>query len=631
MNDNDFLIKLTFWKDNLADIGEYVKFPNLSSSNFAIKEIPYKSFDDFFNQQGITNFEFMAAIFSLYLSRIDMTKGCLLKTVIRDNDEDRNTLLTIEYKKEISFMDYVEEVKDAYADALKHTIVDIENYIEDSLSYYSIYDFTASEDISLDDEEHDFSKFNNLSILNCESSALTLNIYKDSLELAYDSNLFSEVYIEHMAANIGALINEAIDDPNQLISEMNMLSDNEKSLISQFSKGESIDIGEKKSFASLFRESYIKYPDYIAVDDGVNQVTYGDLERFSNSITYDLENAYDIDINNPVGLMIPRNYHYPELVLALNKLGAAFIPIDPIYPINRIDHMLNIANSDYIITTREFADLHDFTVDVICIEDLKRDLDGDFEIIVNPNDIFAVFFTSGTTGLPKGVTVTNYLIQGMGTRIGNVFKPSSGDVVGILTSFSFMISARMFIAFSFGETVRIFNENEQRDPVLLIKTLKEQEMNDMGLPQSLGLHIFANEDIKLKYMAFDGAKVGKVPKKSSDTKLACAYGTTEYLMALMNIFNPMDADDYPDGIPLGKPVANTWVYILDEKGNQVPIGVPGEICISSDFLSPGYYNQPDLSNVVFVDNPISDCDDNKRMYRTGDIGFYNFEGEVEII
>ena len=74
-----------------------------------------------------------------------------------------------------------------------------------------------------------------------------------------------------------------------------------------------------------------------------------------------------------------------------------------------------------------------------------------------------------------------------------------------------------------------------------------------------------------------------------------------------------------------------WVYILDEKGNQVPIGVPGEICISSDFLSSGYYNQPDLSNVVFVDNPISDCDDNKRMYRTGDIGFYNFEGEVEII
>ena len=102
-------------------------------------------------------------------------------------------------------------------------------------------------------------------------------------------------------------------------------------------------------------------------------------------------------------------------------------------------------------------------------------------------------------------------------------------------------------------------------------------------------------------------------------------------MALMNIFNPMDADEYPDGIPLGKPVANTWVYILDEKGNQVPIGVPGEICISSDFLSPGYYNQPDLSNVVFVDNPISDCDDNKRMYRTGDIGFYNCEGEVEII
>ncbi len=84
-------------------------------------------------------------------------------------------------------------------------------------------------------------------------------------------------------------------------------------------------------------------------------------------------------------------------------------------------------------------------------------------------------------------------------------------------------------------------------------------------------------------------------------------------------------------MPIGKPVTNAWAYILDKQGNQMPIGVPGEICISSDYISPGYYNNPEMTNEKFVDNPYSTCEDNKRMYRTGDIGFYNFNGEIEIM
>lgn len=166
-------------------------------------------------------------------------------------------------------------------------------------------------------------------------------------------------------------------------------------MIREFSKGDSLDIGESKTFSRMFREACHNYPDGIAIDDGVDQISYGDLERSTNSIASDLQNNYDIDLNRPVTLMLPQDYHFPEMALALNKLGVAFIPVDPSYLLKRIDYMLNITQSNYIITTREFSDLPEFTADVIYIEDLRTDLVSDFEI--NDQNMFILPPIGGTS------------------------------------------------------------------------------------------------------------------------------------------------------------------------------------------------------------------------------------------
>ena len=603
-----------YWKNHILDIGKYIKFYNIKSNNYNKINIPLnnETIQNFLDENNISKFEYVTAIFSLYLSRIDRTKGCILKTILFQNNDDLGpfdieSILKIKYQKKANFIDYLNEIKHIHELARQHTKIDLNNYF-DINSFYSIYDFTG---------------FNDISIINGEGSALTINIYDNSIELIYNTDLFNKTYIEHMIKNIESLINNIGESPNQICCDIDILSNEEKNLISRFSKTKTIEFNENKTLGRAFRENAKKYPNLIAIDDGINQITYAELESSSNSIAYDLNNNYDINIGDNISLMLPRDYHYPELVLALNKIGAAFIPIDPDYPLKRVEHMLNISESKYIVTTKEYAHNLNLDTDIICIEDLNRTYENPVECCGDGDNIFAIIFTSRTTGLPKGAMVSNKEFIGVETSMRDIYKSSPGDISGCYASFSFIVSFRMFASLYFGETCRLFNEKERGDSLLVIKALKNQPLNDLILPPSLGLSI-ANEDINLKYMLLAGAKFDNLPKEKNNTQLANLYGTTETHCSIVGFLNA-------DHVTLGKPIANTWTYILDENKKQVPVGIAGNLYISRNHLSPGYYNRPDLTNEVFVENPHYDCKDNKKMYNTGDIAFYNFDGEIEII
>ena len=613
LSSSDFEMDSVYWKNHLLDIGSYIKYYNIKSNNYQKQDIPLNnnSLNEFLTIHNISMPEFIEAVFSLYLSRIDNTDGSLLKTVIGG----KNSLLSVPYLKNAAFDEYLMEFDGIYAEAREHTRVNIENYIGDKISHYSVYDFTTLND--------------NITVYNGEGDALTLNIYENKLELIYNTDLFSDVYIAHMLDNLLSMIDNILDSPKEVCGYIDILSEAENDLLSSFCKGESLPVDHSKTLAMAFRENASNNPDAIAVDDGVNRVSYGDLEKSSNSIVYDLITNHNIDSHDAIALMIPRNYHYLEMVLSLNKMGIPFIPIDPLYPLNRIEHMLDIGQCDYIISSRVFEGLHDFKVNVIYIEDLDLSNDVNVDIVVNPDNLLAVIFTSGTTGLPKGVMVSNRQLSGLAVSYKDIFKPAPGDVVGYFASFSFIASVRMIVTLYYGECCRIFNEAEQKDSLLLLKALKEQSMSDLILPPSLGVPIFENEDIKLRHLILAGAKLNEISKRDRYTKLVNFYGTTEIIMAITNIIDLNEVKD--NRVPIGKPIPNTWVYILDGNRMPLPLGVPGEICVSSDNISPGYFNDFDLTKDVFVDNPHSDCSENRHMYCTGDIGFYNFNGEIEIL
>ncbi|WP_405294927.1 AMP-binding protein [Methanobrevibacter sp.] len=622
LNSTDFEKDSTYWRNYILNSSDYVKFYNLGHGAYKkqISNVDNDSINNFIKNNDCSLFDFYGSVLSLYLSRIDRTEGCLLKTIIHSKKNDleafdKNTFLKVNVNNNDYFSDLLNEFDSAFKNSINHAKIDVDNYLDGDISYYSVYDFSDLNE--------------NISVYNGEDSALTLNIYEGYLELVYNSDLFSDVYIEHMARNIESLVNNIINSPDQLVGDMDILSKEEKDLLTNFCKGESVVVDENKFLPNAFRENAIKYPDVVAVDDGINKVTFKELEKSSNSIAYDLKANYNIGHGSRVALMLPRSYHFPELVLALNKIGATFIPVDLFYPLKRIEYMLNVSQARHIVTTEAIANSFGLKEEVILIENLNDTDDVDVDIETSPDELFTIIFTSGTTGLPKGVMVSNSQIPGVGVSFREIFNYSQGDIIGHYLGFTFVASFVLYAALYFGGCCRIFNEQEQKDSLLLVKELKENHMNSLILLPSIGIPIYENEDLQLDYLVLAGAKLNELSKKERHAKLVNFYGTTEIICGVSKIY---DLKDIAEGnVPLGSPVANSWVYILDKNNNQMPIGVPGEICVSNKYISQGYLNNPELTDEVFMDNPYCIGEDNERLYHTGDIGFYNFDGEIEII
>ena len=609
-----------YWSELISDSGSYLKFHNIktNSCNSVKIGVSESMVSAFIKEQDCSLPDLYGSIFALYLSRINRLEGFLLNTVTPAKNcemSDKKTLLRIHVEEKESFSDLVRSFKAAFREAAEHTDVDVDHYLKEKVSYYSVYDHSSSGKNT--DAYHD------------DVFAMELNIYEKELELRYNTDIFSDIYISHMVKNLESLTDGVLRSPDQTISDIDILSQEEKDCLSVFNRGRSIEVDQDRMFAESFRSFAAMNPDALAVDDGVSKISYGELERSSNSVAYDLSNNHKIGPGCRVALMLPRNYHFPELVLALNKIGAAYVPIDMQFPPARIRHMIDIARAEYLITIRSVVEKLDPDAKVICLEDLNYDNDVPVEIRSRKEDLFAILFTSGTTGIPKGVMFYNRQFPWAAAAITEVFHTSEGDCMGSFFSFSFVASFVVCISLYMGCSLRLFNEEEQKNSLLLTKALKEEHMNSLILPPTIGIPLYERDDLNLDYLVLAGAKLNELSKKERHTRLVNFYGTTEVIVAISKIYNIKNSND--DRVPVGKPVANTCAYILDEKGRQMPVGVPGEICISGGLCTPGYCNDPELTDLKFVENPYSDCDVNRIMYRTGDIGFYNFDGEIEII
>lgn len=485
--------------DLLKNKEAHVKFYNILVKDYDCKKIQFSNdlilkINEFVKTNNVSNYKFFTGIFALYLSRIDGTEGCILKT-------NADSIIIIDYVKDDSFKDYLNRVSMACDNPYMYNNEDID-------IFYAI---------------NDFNNFD---------SVLTLNIYEDYLELVYNSSIFLKDYINHMASNLSTLISNVLNSPLKSCGKIDLLSDNEKLLIDNFSKGQSLNVGVNKTFSQIFHENAIKTPNKIAIDDGINQVTYQDMDYSSNSIASILQNDYDITPNTFVGLMLPRTYHFPELALAVNKIGAIFVPIEPDYPTKRIEHMLNISNCEYVITTRELSESTDISIDVICMEDLNTINNENIELLSNEEDLLCIIFTSGTTGLPKGVKVSNKQIRGISVSYKNIVNCSGDDIIGCYPSFSFIASSSLYYTLYLGLTCRIYNENEKNDLLLFIESLKENPITGLTLPTVIGSVVFENEDIDLKFIVVAGAKLNEIKNRQSKTKLMNFYGTTEVILSV---------------------------------------------------------------------------------------------------
>ena len=456
-----------------------------------------------------------------------------------------------------------------------------------------------------------------------------------NLSFEYATALFNKQFIEDLSKHYSNILTSCLDNLNIKISNICILSEAEKNKILYDFNNTKTDYPKDKTIAELFEEQAKKTPNNVAVVFGMQKLTYKELNERANSLAYYLRKN-GIETNDLVGIMVNRSLEMIIGMLAVLKAGGAYIPIDPTYPKDRIEYMLKNSNSKLLLTQEHLHDITDFKNCVYI--DLSNDsiysLPNDNLNHTNtPEDLAYVIYTSGSTGLPKGVmlkqrNIVNF-VYGIMKEFGFTYK----DTIVSITTFSFDIFVlESLLPILNGLKTVITSEEEQTDIKMFNELCKKNNVTIFQTTPSRLQAMLAKENSfdfikKLKYILIGGEPFPpallKQLQESSKARIYNMYGPTETAVwsSLKDLTNA-------DKINIGKAISNTQLYILDKFNNPLPVGVPGELFIAGDGVCKGYYNNLELTQKVFLNNPFVL---NELMYKTGDLCMLLPNGEVEYL
>ena len=602
----------TYWMDKLKDIYSFMNFLKDIDSYKTFDKVSYDfsngtgDFEKFLIKQNISFFEFYTSIISLYLSRISNSNGIIFSY---SNITPEDTLFKIKYDDKISILDFIISVKNAINNALDNSMENLKNYVKDLDSDYCDYIFNYTI-VNQTNENH---------IKNNINSSIIFKISEESIEVEYDINTFSRFEIEAMLENIEAILYNCLNDMNQHCGDVNILCNRQLNLLNDFSKGEDFKLDDKL-IPEIILEMAEKYPDNFAINDEINRITYKELVDLIPSLTYTLQHVYKIGKSDKIVLYLPRSYHVPLLTVCLMKLGAVTIPVDDSYPKDYIQSIINNSSPKYIIheLDYDFAD-----VESIHLNDIKNNETANLmDVDVNLDDTALILYTSGSTGVPKGVEVTQRNIININSNYFNHSDVPEGGMGNrmVLAKFTFVASLPIYGSLMYGLEAFIIRETTKKSIAKIVKYLKTYHCYSMSATQELGLYLYNNFDLKLDNLSLAGSNLLKSDiRDDSSTVLWNAYGCTETSGSV--IINKVN-NDLSDFSVIGKPLGNSRVYILDANKKQLPIGAIGELVIGGPVVTKQYFNNPEQTNKAYGEF------NGERVYFTNDLAYFKPDGNI---
>ena len=453
------------------------------------------------------------------------------------------------------------------------------------------------------------------------------------LSFEYATKLFKEEFIQNLCNNYINIIKNVLENEDTKISDICMLSENEKNKILYEFNDTKVDYEKEKTVVKAFEEQAQKTPNNIAVIFEEQEITYKELNEKANSLANNLRKN-GIGRNDLVGIMVNRSIEMIVAILAVLKSGGAYIPIDPTYPQDRVEYMLNSSNAKLLLTQEKLKNKVKFE-NKIFIELSNKETYSypteNLESINTPEDLFYVIFTSGSTGRPKGVMIMHKTMTNFTNYCNNYveyLKNPTYQTILSITTISFDIFAfETIISLQRGLKVVIANENEQTTPKLINALIEKHNITITQSTPSV-MQVFVNniEEVpalkNIKYITLAGEQlplelVNKL-HKIADMKIYNGYGPSETYYVTLTEMND-------EVITIGKPLDNTQIYILDKNLKPVPIGSTGELYMSGDCVAKGYLNNDELTKKSFIPNPFVP---GTIMYKSGDLGKYTEEGNI---
>jgi amino acid adenylation domain-containing protein len=672
---------VSYWKRRLQDAAPVLELPtdrprppvqtyHGASRPFRLSTNLSRSLKELGRQEGVTPFMTLLASFKALLYRYTMQEDILVGTPVAGRDRLEvegligvfvNTLvLRTEMSGSLSGRALLRRVREVTLDAYAHQDLPFEKLVEElqperNPSHTPLFQVMFAIQ-NAPKPGHASSPFSPMNVSFASgTSQFDLSLIMMDTEqglvgsFEYNTDLFNDDTVAAMCVHFQTLIESIVANPDQQIARLPMLTEAEsKRLLVEWNQTRR-DFPSDSCVQELFEAQAAETPEAVAVVFGDSQLSYGELNRRANQLAHQLR-ALGVGPETLVVVCAERSTEMAVGLLGVLKAGGAYVPLDPAYPRERLAFILNDTAAPVILTQRHLvAALPEHRAHVISLDEEAAFSEGEGAnnpaSVATPDNGAYVIYTSGTTGRPKATLITHRSLVNHNAAIIKDYQLDPGDRVLQFATLSFDVAAEeLFPTWLSGATlvlrpgrtvigladfVRLVEH--ERLSVLNIPTaywhelVGEMSRSGLRLPPCVRLVIIGGEKALPEPLASWRKLVG------NRVRLINAYGPTEATITTTMYEAGEDRRSGDFGsVPIGRPIANTQVYILDRHFQPTPVGVPGELHLGGVCLARGYLKHPELTADKFIPDPFGDLP-GARLYRTGDVARYLPSGDIELI
>ncbi len=667
LNGEVFDQKLGYWKKKLEDVtslqlrADYKRPPIWStqgaSAEFNIDKNLSRQLLELSQKQGVTLFMTLLAAFKVLLHRYSGQSDICVGTPIAGRQQIEveeligffvNTLaLRSEVQSEYTFKELLHQVRSTTMEAYENQEIPFEKVVDSLMLerdisrnplFQVMFVLRNTPEIPvlmLGDVVLSGQGYEHTSTLFDITLFVTETEHGLHCRVEYSTSLYAEQTIMGMMSHFKQLLFSIVQAPDIKIGSLPMLSKPEEhQLLVDFNDSQA-SYPDNKSIIALFEDQVEKTPEAIAVVFEEEQLSYKELNQRANQLARYLTTR-GIKEKMLVPICVRRSLEMIVGILGILKSGAAFVPVDPEYPVDRINYMLADTGAKIIISTEEskIKLLQVKDLDIIHLDTdwslINRQHVNNVQVDVSPNHLAYVIHTSGSTGMPKGVMIEHGGVVNLLKSIDRTVNFSSKAAFLSVTTFSFDICyLEFFIPLINGGNLIIVPREIAIDGFRLAESISFYKPTHMqATPVTWQLLLDAGWENMEGIKILIGGEAIKEEIKDALTKVGEVY----------NLYGPTETTIWSvckklathEKVLIGKPIANTSVYILGELMQLVPVGVAGEICIGGAGLARGYLNRPDLTDQKFISNPFSNTP-GSRIYKTGDMGRWLPDGNLECL
>ncbi|MFS0519589.1 amino acid adenylation domain-containing protein [Nostoc sp. UIC 10607] len=615
------------------------------------------------SQEGVTLFMTMLAAFQTLLYRYTQQEDIAVGSPIANRNRSElegligffvnSLVLRTDFSGKATFRELLNRVREITLEAYSHQDLPFEKLVEElhperDLSYHPFFQVVFS--------------LQNTPIETLELSGLTLSLFEfdnktakldlefhlwqdlESLkgQMVYSTDLFDDKTITRMLGHFQTLLESIVANPEQRISDLSLLTVQERQKLLIDWNNTKRDYLENKCFHQLFEAQVQETPDAIALNARSanallfdnEELSYKELNIRSNQLAHYLKKLGVVP-DVLVGICVERSLMMIIALLGILKAGGAYLPLDPNLPQERLDFMLEDAQVSVLLTQEKLLKhFADFSNPIICIDKdwatITQHSQENPTSYVTFDNLAYVIYTSGSTGKPKGVLLQHQGLSNLAASQIEVFNIQPINRILQFASLSFDASIfEIVMALQTGATLYLANKESLLPGQALLKLLREKAITHVTLPPAV-LAVLPTESLPaLQTIICAGEScTDDIVKRwwHSQRQFFNAYGPTEATV-WSTVAEISTMGEKPS---IGRPIANTQIYILDKYLQPLPIGIVGELYVSGEGLAQGYLNHPELTIEKFIPNLFSDKK-RARVYKTGDLARYRPDGNIEFL